>query len=176
MDLLTQAEIILREAKYETWRWSGGLAPVMCFEDQSLMGFLHTFQSADALLQSWEKAQQITLAYHAQALRSAGAKAWNVYSVFLAETGADKFNRSLDQIEENFSLARKIARASVQTNADLIRVLLPLLRIRAQPTLSDEDYSERLRARLKDLPTTAVAAFLGVASAIDVAHILETES
>jgi hypothetical protein len=113
MDILTQAEIILREAKYETWRWSGGPVPAMCFEDQSLMGFLHTFQSADALLQSWEKAQQISMAYHARTLRSAGDKAWNVYSVFLAERGSDKLNRRLDQIEEDFSLARKIARASI---------------------------------------------------------------
>ena len=95
---------------------------------------------------------------------------------FWRRQGAAEFNRRIERIEEDFSLARKIARANIQTKADLVRALLPLLRIRAQPTLVDAHYSDRVRARLKDVPPRAVTAFLGPASAADVAHILETES
>jgi hypothetical protein len=175
MDILTQAEIVLREAQYETWPWSGGPVPAICFEDQTLVGFLHTSPSAESLLKGWEKAQESALGRHAVALRSAGNKAWNVYSVFLAERGTAELNWRTERIEEDFSLARKIARANIQTNADLVRALLPLLRIRAQPTLGEAHYSDRVRARLKDVPASAVTAFVGAASAADVAHILETE-
>jgi len=175
MDIPTQAEIVLREAQYATWPWSGGPVPAICFEDRTVIGFLHTFSSAESLLTGWEQAQESALGRHAVALRSAGNKAWNVYSVFLAERGAAEFSRRIERIEEDFSLARKIARANIQTNADLVRALLPLLRIRAQPTLGDAHYSDRVRARLKDIPARAVTAFVGAASAADVAHILETE-
>jgi hypothetical protein len=175
MDIPTQAEIVLREADYETWSWSGGPVPVVCFEGQSVVGFLHSFPSANALLGGWEKAQQTALGRHAMALRSAGAKAWNVYSVFLAGKDTPELDRSIERIEEDFSLARKIARANIQTKADLVHALLPLLRIRAQPTLGDAHYSDRVRARVKDVRPTAVTAFLGGASSTDVAHILETE-
>jgi hypothetical protein len=175
MDIPTQAEIVLREAQYVTWPWSGGPVPAICFEGSTVVGFLHVFSSAEALLTGWERAQESALGRHAVALRSAGNKAWNVYSVFLAERGTAEFSRRIERIEEDFSLARKIARANIQTNGDLVRALLPLLRIRAQPTLGNAHYSDRVRARLKDIPARAVRAFVGAASAADVAHILETE-
>jgi hypothetical protein len=114
MDIPTQAEIVLRDALYETWPWSGGPVPTICFEDPTLVGFLHIFPSAESLLKGWEKAQESALGRHAVALRSAGNKAWNVYSVFLAEKGGPELNRRFERIEEDFSLARKIARANIR--------------------------------------------------------------
>ena len=74
MDIAIQAEIVLRKAGYETWPWSGGLVQVICFENEALMGFLHVFPTAEALLNDWEKAQQVALGRHTAALRSAGAQ------------------------------------------------------------------------------------------------------
>jgi hypothetical protein len=176
MDILTQAEIVMREANYETWPWSDGPVPAICFENETVLGFLHSFSSADVLLAGWEKAQRSALERHSIALRLAAAKAWNVYSVFLTERGDPALNRRIEWIEEDFALTRKIARANIQTNADLLHALLPLLRIRAQPTLGDAQFRDRVRARVKDVRPSAVTAFLGGASAADVAHILETDS
>ena len=83
MDIFTQAEILLRDAQYETWTWTGSAGPVACFEIAALMGFVHVFDTADALLGAWKENEQVVLARHAASLRGAGAKAWNVYSVFL---------------------------------------------------------------------------------------------
>src|SRR5688572_30903989 len=118
MDIATQAEIVLRGAGYETWPWTGVLPSVTCFENAALIGFVHVFSSADELLTHWEAAQQAVVSRHSAALRAAGAKAWNVYSVFLAENPAPTQQRAVERIEENFALTRKIARTGVRTQDD----------------------------------------------------------
>lgn len=175
MDIGTQTEIILREAGFETWPWTGGVVPVTCFENTAVAGFVHLFSSAQDLFARWEQAQYATLNRHSVALRSAGAKAWNIYSVFLAEDGAPDIGRKIERIEEDFSMARKIARGDIRSANDLRTALLPLLPIQAQPVLGESHYSERLRSRLKELPPSVVEAFIGPASASDVAHMLETD-
>lgn len=172
MDIATQAEIVLREAGYDTWPWTGASPAVTCFENAAIIGFVHVFQSADELLRGWEAAQQVVLSRHSAALRAAGAKAWNVYSVFLAEVQTPEQQRSVERIEENFSLTRKIARAGVRTPDDVERALLPLTAVKAQPILSDTDFQDRLRARLKDVSEDVLTAFLGDTGAEDVARIL----
>lgn len=172
MDIATQAEIILRGAGYETWPWSGVSPAVTCFENAALIGFVHVFPSADELLARWEAAQQAVLSRHSAALRAAGAKAWNVYSVFLGEDQAPTQQRAVERIEENFVLTRKIARAGMRTQDDIERALLPLTAVKAQPILSDSDFEDRLRARLKDVSADVLTAFLGATSAEEVARIL----
>jgi hypothetical protein len=172
MDIATQTEIILRGAGYETWPWTGVTPAVICFENAALIGFVHVFSSADELLARWEAAQQAVLSRHNAALRAAGAKAWNVYSVFLAEEQAPTQQRAVERIEENFALTRKIARAGVRTQDDVERALLPLTPVKAQPILSDADFQDRLRARLKDVSADVLTAFLGATSAEEVAKIL----
>jgi hypothetical protein len=172
MDIETQAEILLREAGYETWPWGGGPVPVVCFENEAVVGFIHVFGTSDGLLEDWQKAQEVTLARHAPALRLAGEKAWNVYSVFIAGDGPGARMRDIEQIEEDFRQTRKIARAGVQTGSDLTKVLLPLLPIISQPVIAGTDYQARLQTRLKDVSPEAVAAFLGPIEAADVARIL----
>lgn len=172
MDIATQAEIVLREAGYDTWPWTGASPAVTCFENAAIIGFVHVFQSSGELLERWEAAQQAVLSRHSAALRAAGAKAWNVYSVFLAEEQTPTQQRTVERIEENFSLTRKIARAGVRTPDDVERALLPLTPVKAQPILSDTDFRDRLRARLKDVSDDVLTAFLGDASAEDLARIL----
>lgn len=175
MDIATQVEIVLREAGYETWPWTGASRAVTCFENNAVIGFVHVFQSAHELLGGWEAAQQAVLSRHSAALRAAGAKAWNVYSVFLADEQSPSLQRTVERIEENFSLTRKIARAGVRTPDDVERTLLPLIAVRAQPILSDTDFQDRLRSRLKDVPNDVLTAFFGDTSAEDVARLLVEE-
>ena len=113
------------------------------------------------------------LSRYATALRSAGAKAWNVYSVFLTQEVSPTLVRKIERIEEDFTMARKIARVGIKTNEDLIRALLPLLPVRAQPSIGGTDYGERLRSRLQDVPKDALEALFGRVSPIDVARFLE---
>jgi hypothetical protein len=176
MDIATQSEILLREVDYQTRPWSGGAVPAVCFENHVLIGFIHVFKSAEDLLNGWEEAQRVALVRHAVALRSASVKAWNIYSVFLTGDVSQTLERRIERIEEDFTLARKIARGGIQTTAELGRALLPLLPIRAQPSLTEEDYGERIRLRLKDVSADAVTAFLGPVSAEEVARILESGS
>lgn len=176
MDIATQAEIVLRNAQYETWSWSGPSGPVTCFESAALMGFVHVFADADALLGGWKISQKATLARHAAILRGAGAKAWNVYSVFLTSERAPTLSRAIERIEEDFTLTRKIARAAVSTTDDVARALLPLTGIRAQPLLGATNFEDRLRTRLKDVSPDAVTAFLNETPAADVARILGAKS
>lgn len=176
MDIFTQAEILLRDAQYETWTWAGSAGQVTCFENVALMGFVHVFDSADALLGTWKENQQIALTRHAASLRGAGAKAWNVYSVFLTPDQDARRGREIERIEEDFSLTRKIARASITTPDDVENALLPLLSIRSKPLLGASNFETRLRTRLKDIPPNAVTAFLSETTPAEIARILGATS
>lgn len=176
MDISTQAQIALRNAQYETWSWSGQNGPVTCFESAAIMGFIHVFESADALMALWQASQKSALARHAASLRGAGPKAWNVYSVLLTPERAPSLARAIERIEEDFSLTRKIARTAVTTAEDVERALLPLMGICAQPLIGAPNFEDRLRARLKDVPLDAVTAFLNETPAVDVARILGATS
>lgn len=172
MDIATQAEIILRNAGYETWTWTGMTPTFTCFENPTLMGFIHIFETAEALMTTWTANQQIALTRHAPAIRSSGVKAWNVYSVFLTSDPSPMQNRDFERIEEDFSLTRKIARTAIQIPDDVERALLPLIAVTAKPLLGASNFETRLRSRLKDIAPDAVTAFLSDTSAIEVARIL----
>jgi hypothetical protein len=175
MDINTQAEVILREAGYDTWAWTGVSPPVTCMEGSTIVGFLLVFGTAQELSDRWEEAQRRVLARHASALRAAGAKAWNVYSILLTSQLEPSLQRRVEGLEEDFTLTRKIARTAIQTTADLANVLMPLVPIKAQPLLEMADVSDRIRSRAKDIPANALTAFLGDLSAEDVAAILGTQ-
>ena len=172
MDIATQVEIVLRDAGYDTWPLADASPPVTCFENPGLIGFVHVFKSADALLSQWEVSQESVLKRHTLPLRVAGAKAWNVYSIFLTEEQAPSHQREIEGLEENFALTRKIANAAIRTPEDVERVLLPLTAVKAQPLLGASDFRARLQLRLKEIPPEAVTAFLGAASPDELARIL----
>lgn len=172
IDIATQSEIFLREAGYATWSWSGASPPVVCLENGTIVGFLHVFGTASELLARWEEVQGRVLGRHAALLRAAGAKAWNVYSIFLTGEQASDLTRAVERLEEDFSLTRKIARTGIQVNEDLSHALIPLAPIGAKPMLENASVDDRLRARAKDLPPSALNAFLGTSSAAEVADLL----
>lgn len=171
MDIATQAEIVLRDGQYETWVLNSP-AQITCFESESVMGFLHVFESSVALIGRWADVQQSILSRHASVIRSAGAKAWNIYFVFLTADADLAAGRAIELIEEDFSQTRKIARGAVRTPADVERALLSLLPIRAKPILEVSHFESRLRTRLKDMDLNRVEAFLGETPIDDVARIL----
>jgi hypothetical protein len=172
MDIGTQAEVYLREAGYDTWTWSGTSPAVICFENSTLVGFLHVFTTAADLMAKWEEAQLRVLSRYSAALRAGGAKAWNVYSVFLTSEKAPKFKRPVERLEEDFTLTRKIARTEIQTVEDISHVLMPLVPIKAQPLLENANVADRLRSRAKDVPAAALTAFLGSPTPDEIAEIL----
>lgn len=177
MDIFVQTEILLRDIQYETWTWTGLAGPVTCFESAALIGFVHVFDTADALLCNWRASQQAALARHAASLRAAGAKAWNVYSIFLTSDQDVRRAREIERIEEDFSLTRKIARASIVTTDDVEKALLPLLSFRSKPLLGMSNFETRLRTRLKDIPSEAVTAFINnETTPAEVARILGATS
>src|SRR5436853_7183694 len=114
MDIETQAEMLLRQAGYETWPSKGGPVPCICFENEAVAGFIHIFATSDELLGGWREAQESALARHTPALRVAGEKAWNIYSVFVAAEAGTIRTRDIERIEEDFTRTRKIARAGLQ--------------------------------------------------------------
>ena len=173
MDISDQVEIVLRDAGYTTQRARQGPRFVICFENAMLIGFAHVFESSAKLLTQWEAVQRAVLTQYNVALRNAGEKAWNVYSIFLTDDTESSRQRAVERLEENFALTRKIARGGIRTNRDVEHVLLPLTSVQAQPSLGVTDFEDRLRVRLKEASSDAVTAFLSETAANEVAHILE---
>ena len=172
MDISRQAEIVLRNEGYRTWSLYEGSTLVICFENVSLIGFLCVFDSADALLHRWRETQNSILRRRREALRTAREKAWNVYFVFLTGDGTPGVQRTIERLEEDLSLSRKIACGGIVTMRDVQRALLPLTAIQTRAALSVDDFERRLRVRLKDIPSESLAAFLSNVSVSDVAMIL----
>ena len=173
MDLQKETEIVLRDGGYETWPWQKGLVPAVCFEDELILGFVHYFASTDDLVSKWEDAQSTALLRFRPALRNAGEKAWNVYSIFITvDVADDSMTSKLDSIEENFEQTRKLVRTGVISTANLKNALLPLLPIQNRPQINESNMEERLRVTLQEINPAAAKAFLGKATPIDIAQIL----
>ena len=173
MDISKEVEIILRDAGYNTWPWENRLAPVVCFESEAVLGFIFFFKSPDDLLKDWELTQKEALTNFRVALKKAGEKAWNIYSVFLTELApTDVQKEDLNRIEENFQMTRKIVRAGVQSKNILISTLLPLLPIRNTPRIDESNFENRLISALSEIHPEGCRAFMGNAKPFDVAQIL----
>lgn len=173
MDIISHAELVLRNARYATRISMTGLGTVLCFEDQGVLGFVQVFPGPELLLSSWNSAEKAYLARYAPQLKAAPVKAWNIYSVFLTEAPVPKDKADeIDRIEEDLTFTRKIVRGGIVTAADLERALLPLLALQSVSTFSVSDYESKIRSRLGFLNREAVEAILGAAEAADVARIV----
>ncbi len=71
IDIQSQAEVLLKAAGYRTWRWLQGADIDVGFEDASSIGFLYVFDTAAALLDTYESREETTLAAYALSLRQA---------------------------------------------------------------------------------------------------------
>jgi hypothetical protein len=175
MDILLQAEVLLRDAGYTTHPFGDGSA--LTFEDDSVLGFLHVFPDVTALVEGWSSVQRAALTRCAPQLRMSREKAWNVYGLFLTQAPARSEEApALGLIEEDFAASRKIARAGVAAAADLRQALLPLLPIRSTSDVTISDYEAKLRSRLGMLPSQVVGAILGPTEPEEIARILMERS
>jgi hypothetical protein len=152
LDLVDEAQATLGLAEYATSRFDGLPVPVVLFEDQTTVGFIYLFGSAAALLERWRDLEQAALTAQSVRLRAAGKKAWNIYSIFLteAEATSDESHR-IQRIEEDLVSTRKIARARIQTSADLREALAPLLPLQSGSSEQPERYDQRLREAIHTL-------------------------
>ncbi|MBF2753680.1 MAG: hypothetical protein ISN29_00225 [Gammaproteobacteria bacterium AqS3] len=173
MDIARQSEIYLRGSGYDTWSWySDNSHSITCFESATIMGFIYVFSSAEELISKWKFEQQKALSSHSAALRMSGDKAWNVYSVFLTGDKDQSRQREVEQIEEDFSLTRKIARVNINTSKDIEYALLPITEIKAKPIFSDAGFEDKFRSRLSSVSDDVLNAFLGDQNSEEIAKML----
>jgi len=179
-DLKPTLQALLQDAGYQTWFVAIDQYEVVAFEDDSAMGFVCIFERGEALLKEWQGLETKFLMSFAPALKRAGEKTWNVYSVFLcAENASEDEARAIRWIEENLERTRKITGIVPNGRSDLVTALLPLLPIQYQPRLDSEDFdlTERLRRRIASIAPPAEHAALdtGIA-AIEVVRLLGAET
>jgi hypothetical protein len=179
-DLKPTLQALLRDAGYQTWFVAMDRYEVVAFEDDATMGFACIFERGSMLLEEWKSLETKFLMNFALALKRAGEKTWNVYSVFLcAENTSEDETRAIRWIEENLERTRKITGIVPNGRADLITALLPLLPIQYQPRLDSEDFdlTQRLRRRIASIAPAAEHAALdaGVAAS-EVVRLLGAES
>jgi hypothetical protein len=156
IDLLSTMQVVLREAGFTTRLTSIDRSPVVCFEDDALMGFGSVLSNPGELLEQWKATEMSLLTRYALDFRAAGEKAWNVYCVFLCGASADPSqSRQVRRIEEDLERTRKIAACGLASREDLVRVLLPVLPLQYQPALRAEDVTERLQRRIRTISPRA---------------------
>jgi hypothetical protein len=172
--LASHVQTILQDAGFSSWSASFREAEVYEFEDEALIGFVGLFLDPQALLSCWHSLETAFINKHAARLRTAGEKAWNVYSVFLsASAGTPEHERQVRWIEENLERSRKITACSIQTRDDVLTALLPLLPIVAKPILENEDPTSRLRRRIAAIAPGIEATALDTnVAATDIARLL----
>lgn len=163
IDLLSTSQILLRDAGFTVRLSSVGSRPVICFEDNALLGFCSALEQTDELIKGWKTFESEILNRFAADIRAAGEKAWNVYCVFLCGGSADTVQkRAVSWIEEDLERTRKVAACDIASREDLVRVLLPVLPVQYQPALQHEDLTARLQKRIADIAPQAAHAVLDV--------------
>jgi hypothetical protein len=156
MDLISTLQIVLREADFTTRLVSVERYPIVAFEDGTLMGFGCVFENPDDLLANWKVREMSLLSFYAPSIRLAGEKAWNVYCLFLCSVAAEPDqNRRVQWIDEDQDRTRKIAACGLESREDLVRALLPILPLQHQPVLQIEDFTERVRMRIRNIAPKA---------------------
>ena len=127
------------------------------FEDDSLMGFVWEGLNASDIIQNWRQRQDDFLRKNATRFRSSEFKAWNIYCVLLTSYRTSAVETlALKQVEEDFRAARKIARADIETNSQLISALYPFVAIQHLAPFEAENPRGRLKEKLDKLPKGAV--------------------
>lgn len=167
---------MLTESGFTTTRIPVGGREALVFEDSTVIGFLFDYVDPEELLNSWVSDSSRAIADQQLGLRRAGLKAWNTYTIVIARQPANHQDLvALAGIEEDLSGTRKIARAGVQTSADLRVALLTLLPIQSAPRLEAVDLVAEIRLRTSGTPSRAVDAFLSSTDESVALQVLEQE-
>jgi hypothetical protein len=161
IDVLSTAQLVLRDAGFAPRSRVVERGTVVCFEDDALIGFCSVFDDPVTMLQGWRSREQSILRQFTSSFHEAGDKAWNVYCVFLSGGSGDaEQTRQVQWIEEDLERTRKIAACGLGSRDDVVRALLPVLPLQHQPQLQAEDATERLRRRITTLAPKAGSAAL----------------
>ncbi|HVL69395.1 MAG TPA: hypothetical protein VM364_19210 [Vicinamibacterales bacterium] len=170
-------QVVLQQAGYRTWLVDLQHLVVVCFEDDAVMGFACIFEDAATLLERWRSVETAFLTRYAEDIKTAGDKAWNVYSAFLCAGPADAVQaREIRWIEEDLERTRKLAATGVVSRDELITALLPVLPFQYQPRLDVEDLTQRLRKRIAAIaPAAADSALDETVPVTDVVRLLRPE-
>lgn len=161
IDLLSISQGILRENSLTTRLLRLGTATIISFEDDALLGFIHLFETPAEMIENWAETEHSFLRAQATRFRAAGEKAWNVYSIFLCEMdGNSHEKRQIHWIEENLERTRKLASCGINTRADLLGALLPILTLQQRPKLDSDKFEDRLRRRVSQIAPGATDAVL----------------
>ena len=175
-NVLHEAQSILMEAKYHVVPISENGDEHLAFENNTLFGFLHYYNTVDELLSSWKKDKDKDLKLFSSKLHLAGSKAWNVYTVLLtSEDATDIQFHALQDIEEDLSETRKIARSNLDTTDDVRAALLSLLPFSYIPSLPSLDIRREIALRAQELPDKALKEFLAGQELSIIANLLESE-
>jgi hypothetical protein len=164
-------EAVFRDADYHCWA-----APydptILLFEDDSILGFVVLFETAEQLLSQWKEKQGRFIARMSVELRRSSRKSWNCYAVFLANEKAETDHLALlADLEEDLSLTRKLVSDHVSSVSDLQRVLMPILPIQNQisSTLLEQ---EGVSSRLSSWPEDARRVLETGGSATEIVELL----
>jgi hypothetical protein len=178
-DLKPTLQALLQDAGYQTWLVALDKYEAVAFEDDATMGFATIFDSGTELLKEWQNLETKFLISFSPALKKAGEKTWNVYSVFLSATSAvEDEARAIRWIEEDLERTRKVTGLVPNGRGDMVTALLPLLPIQYQPRLATDDFdlTQRLKRRIGSIAPAAEQAALdqGV-TATEVVRLLGAE-
>lgn len=161
IDLLSTAQVLLKDAGYDVRLAEIQKSSLVCFEDSAVIGFCNSFDSSGDMIKKWKSYETEILTRFAPNFRAAGDKAWNVYCVFLCGLSATQSEvREIGWIEEDLDRTRKIASSGISSREELVRTLLPILPIQYQPLLPDGDVTRRLERRIGDIAPAAQLAAL----------------
>lgn len=156
IDLLSTAQVLLKDAGYDVRLAEVQKSVVASFEDATIVGFCSLFETPAQLISKWRTQETEILTRFAPNFRSAGEKAWNVYCIFIcAEPATEGEARQVSWIEEDLDRTRKIAGCGISTRDELVRHLLPVLPLQHQPELPETDVTRRLEARIADIAPQA---------------------
>ncbi|HEX4409967.1 MAG TPA: hypothetical protein VH206_14440 [Xanthobacteraceae bacterium] len=171
-------QIVLENVGYTTWLLPLDRLTGLCFEDDTIMGFVCVFTEPGDLLSHWKSIEASLLFRYASRFRAAEDKAWNVYTIFLcAKDGTEEQKREIARIDENLERTRKIAACGLAGHEDVVNALLPVLPIQYRPSLESEDFTERLKKRIAAIAPQAVDVALNEDVGVsEVVPLLGTES
>jgi hypothetical protein len=173
-DILGTALALLTTAGLDASRVQIGDKEAVVFEDSTVLGFIFAYKSPSDVTEGWQKISEKAVSEYQFALRRAGLKAWNTYTVLLAEDEGHQGDvAAFASIEENLAGTRKIARMAVRDADDIRAALLPLLPLQAAPQLEAVDIPQEIRQRATELTTRMVDAFLSTADDSIVLQVLE---
>lgn len=175
-NLLEETKRLLKESKFDV-ATSDTNQQYLIFESNTLIGFVIAFSTVSDLLNKWQVTADGIFEQYASAFRKAGQKAWNGYLVLVTcDLASDEDFHALQNIEEDLTQIRKIARSNIQSADDLKAALLSILPISYIPSLPPLDIKQEIRKRAQEIPAIALEEFLSDTELDKVATLLEADS